>query len=110
VFESLLFALAIAVSLTPQLLPAIVTVSLATGARRMAARSVLVKRLASIEDLGNMVVLFTDKTGTLTEGQTTFAGALDLGGAPSLVAVGVALHRGDGGRGWDRQGRHDQRA
>ena len=73
VFESLLFAFAIAVSLTPQLLPAIVTVSLATGARRMAARSVLVKRLVSIEDLGNMVVLFTDKTGTLTEGRTTFA-------------------------------------
>jgi len=81
VFESLLFALAIAVSLTPQLLPAIVTVSLATGARRMAARSVLVKRLVSIEDLGNMAVLFTDKTGTLTEGQTAFAAALDPNGA-----------------------------
>jgi magnesium-transporting ATPase (P-type) len=57
--ESLLFALAIAVSLTPQLLPAIVTISLATGARRMARRSVLVKRLVSIEDLGNMTVLST---------------------------------------------------
>ena len=91
VFESLLFALAIAVSLTPQLLPAIVTVSLATGARRMAARSVLVKRLVSIEDLGNMAVLFTDKTGTLTEGQTTFAGARDLGGAPSLEVLRLGL-------------------
>lgn len=91
VFESLLFALAIAVSLTPQLLPAIVTVSLATGARRMAARSVLVKRLVSIEDLGNMVVLFTDKTGTLTEGRTTFANALDLGGVPSLEVLRLGL-------------------
>jgi len=91
VFESLLFALAIAVSLTPQLLPAIVTVSLATGARRMAARSVLVKRLVSIEDLGNMVVLFTDKTGTLTEGRTTFAAALDLHGAPSPEVLQLGL-------------------
>jgi len=91
VFESLLFALAIAVSLTPQLLPAIVTVSLATGARRMAARSVLVKRLVSIEDLGNMAVLFTDKTGTLTEGQTAFAAALDPGGAPSSEVLQLGL-------------------
>ncbi len=91
VFESLLFALAIAVSLTPQLLPAIVTVSLATGARRMAARSVLVKRLVSIEDLGNMVVLFTDKTGTLTEGRTTFVDALDPSGAPSSEVLRLGL-------------------
>ncbi len=59
VVEPLLFSLAIAVSLTPELLPAIVTVSLATGARRMAAQLVLVKRLVAIEDLGNMTVLFT---------------------------------------------------
>ncbi|HLJ62080.1 MAG TPA: magnesium-translocating P-type ATPase [bacterium] len=91
VVESILFALAIAVSLTPQLLPAIVTVSLATGARRMAARSVLVKRLVSIEDLGNMVVLFTDKTGTLTEGHTTFAAALDPSGAPSPEVLRLGL-------------------
>jgi Mg2+-importing ATPase len=101
-FESLLFALAIAVSLTPQLLPAIVTVSLATGARRMAARSVLVKRLVSIEDLGNMVVLFTDKTGTLTEGRTAFAAALGLTGAssPEVFRLGLlctsAIAGGDG--------------
>ena len=66
---SVLFALAIAVGLTPQLLPAIVTISLSTGAKRLAERKVVVKRLVSIEDLGNIVVLFTDKTGTLTEGQ-----------------------------------------
>ncbi len=68
ILESALFALAIAVGLTPQLLPAIVTVSLATGARRLAQRQVIVKRLVCIEDLGNVEVLFTDKTGTLTEG------------------------------------------
>lgn len=91
VIESLLFALAIAVSLTPQLLPAIVTVSLATGARRMAKRSVLVKRLVSIEDLGNMTVLFTDKTGTLTEGRVTFVGALDTAGNPSEDVLRLGL-------------------
>jgi Mg2+-importing ATPase len=89
-FESLLFALAIAVSLTPQLLPAIVTVSLATGARRMAQRQVLVKRLVSIEDLGNMTVLFTDKTGTLTAGRMTFADALDTEGRHSDAVLELA--------------------
>ena len=78
--ESVLFALAIAVGLTPQLLPAIVTISLSTGAKRLAERAVVVKRLVSIEDLGNIVVLFTDKTGTLTEGRITFAAALDAAG------------------------------
>ncbi len=70
--ESALFALAIAVGLTPQLLPAIVTVSLATGSRRLSQRSVIVKRLVCIEDLGNIRVLFTDKTGTLTDGHIRF--------------------------------------
>jgi P-type Mg2+ transporter len=78
VLTSLLFALAIAVGLTPQLLPAIVTVSLSTGARRLAERSVIVKRLVAIEDLGNIEVFFTDKTGTLTEGRITFAGGNQL--------------------------------
>jgi P-type Mg2+ transporter len=81
--ESALFALAIAVGMTPQLLPAIVTVSLSLGARRLAAHSVLVKRLISIEDLGNITVLFTDKTGTLTEGRIEFLGAFDAAGAES---------------------------
>jgi Mg2+-importing ATPase len=83
VLESALFALAIAVGLTPQLLPAIVTVSLSTGARRLAKKDVVVKRLVSIEDLGNIQVLFTDKTGTLTEGRTVFTGAIDPSGDPS---------------------------
>jgi P-type Mg2+ transporter len=80
---SILFALAIAVGLTPQLLPAIVTVSLSSGARRLTERKVVVKRLVAIEDLGNIEVFFTDKTGTLTEGQITFAAALDAHGRGS---------------------------
>ncbi|MGD0273217.1 MAG: magnesium-translocating P-type ATPase [Gaiellaceae bacterium] len=80
IIQSALFALAIAVGLTPQLLPAIVTVSLATGARRLAQSKVIVKRLVCIEDLGNVEVLFTDKTGTLTEGHISFAKPLDWRG------------------------------
>ncbi|BCW81879.1 magnesium-translocating P-type ATPase [Arthrobacter sp. NicSoilC5] len=74
--ESLLFSLAIAVGITPQLLPAVVSTSLATGTRQLAKRKVLVKRLVCIEDLGDMDILVTDKTGTLTEGRISFTGAL----------------------------------
>jgi len=81
--EALLFSLAIAIGITPQLLPAIVSVSLSTGSRRLARRRVLVKRLVAIEDLGNIEVLFTDKTGTLTEGAITFDQALDPAGQPA---------------------------
>jgi P-type Mg2+ transporter len=87
VLDSLLFSLAIAVGLTPQLLPAIVTVSLSTGARRLARRSVIVKRLVAIEDLGNIEVLFTDKTGTLTDGRIGFAAALDPAGDASEAVL-----------------------
>jgi P-type Mg2+ transporter len=83
VIQSILFALSIAIGLTPQLLPAIVTVSLSTGARRLAERKVIVRRLVAIEDFGNIDVFFTDKTGTLTEGRISFAAALDAGGAES---------------------------
>ncbi|TFD18282.1 magnesium-translocating P-type ATPase [Cryobacterium sp. TMT2-23] len=76
--ESLLFSLAIAVGITPQLLPAVVSTSLATGARRLAQRRVLVKRLVCIEDLGDMDVLVTDKTGTLTEGRIRFTGTMSV--------------------------------
>ena len=89
--QSALFALAIAVGLTPQLLPAIVTISLSTGARRLARKSVIVKRLVSIEDLGNIDVVFTDKTGTLTEGRITFSAALDLAGQPSNETLLLGL-------------------
>jgi P-type Mg2+ transporter len=86
--ESLMFALAIAIGLTPQLLPAIVTISLSVGARQLAQRSVIVKRLVSIEDLGNIEVLFTDKTGTLTQGKITFRRGIDADGA-AAADVGV---------------------
>jgi len=81
--EALLFSLAIAIGITPQLLPAIVSVSLATGSRHLARSRVLVKRLVTIEDLGNIELLFTDKTGTLTEGTITFDRSIDAGGVES---------------------------
>jgi len=69
VIESLLFAVALAVGLTPELLPAIVTYNLSRGARHLAAAGVLVKRLPAIQNMGSMTILCTDKTGTLTEGR-----------------------------------------
>ena len=68
VLESLLFSLALAVGLTPQLLPAIISINLAHGAKKMAQKKVIVKRLSSIENFGSMNVICSDKTGTLTEG------------------------------------------
>jgi P-type Mg2+ transporter len=72
VIDALLFSLAIAVGISPQLLPAVVATSLAAGAKQLARSKVLVKRLVCIEDLGDVDVLFTDKTGTLTEGSLRF--------------------------------------
>src|SRR6478672_1203462 len=89
--QSLLFSLAIAVGITPQLLPAVVSTALATGSRQLARIKVLVKRLVSIEDLGDMDVLVTDKTGTLTEGRITFTAALDPAGAPSPEVLRLGL-------------------
>ena len=86
IMEALLFSLAIAVGITPQLLPAVVSTSLAAGARRMSRRKVLVKRLVCIEDLGDVDVLFTDKTGTLTQGHVDYARAVPAGdGDPDAV-------------------------
>ncbi len=79
VIDALLFSLAIAVGITPQLLPAVVSTSLAAGSRRMSRRKVLVKRLVCIEDLGDVDVLFTDKTGTLTEGRIAYIRAVPAG-------------------------------
>ena len=78
--DSFLFSLALAVGLTPQLLPAIITVNLATGARAMAKKKVIVKRLSSIENFGSMNILCSDKTGTITEGKVTIKDALDING------------------------------
>jgi len=89
--EALLFSLAIAIGITPQLLPAIVSVSLSSGSRQLARRRVLVKRLVVIEDLGNIEVLFTDKTGTLTEGSITFDEAVDPGGGPATAPLVLGL-------------------
>ena len=79
--DSLLFSLAVAVGLVPELMPAIVTISLAQGAARMAKVQVVVKRLVSIEDFGNMDILCTDKTGTLTEGKIILHDCQSLGEA-----------------------------
>ncbi|WP_411908606.1 magnesium-translocating P-type ATPase [Mesorhizobium sp. ES1-4] len=81
--ESLLFSLALAVGLTPELLPAIISVTLARGARTMAANGVIVRRLDAIENLGSMDLLCTDKTGTLTEGVIHLDGWLDVEGNAS---------------------------
>ena len=87
VVDSFLFALALGVGLTPQLLPAIISVNLAQGAQRMARHRVIVKRLASIENFGSMDVLCADKTGTLTEGSAQVHAALSADGAPSPTTL-----------------------
>ncbi len=97
--ESLLFAVALAVGLTPELLPAIVTVTLARGARAMAAQGVIVRRLEAIENLGGIDILCTDKTGTLTEGAIELDAALDAQGSDSvevrrLAYLNAALETG----------------
>ncbi|WP_334891764.1 magnesium-translocating P-type ATPase [Nostoc sp.] len=83
VLESFLFSLALAVGLTPQLLPAIVSVNLARGAKKMAKKQVIVKRLPAIENFGSMNVFCTDKTGTLTEGEVKIHSAVDVEGKES---------------------------
>jgi Mg2+-importing ATPase len=97
--ETLLFAVALAVGLSPELLPAILSVNLARGAQMMARAGVLVRRLNAIENLGSMDVLCTDKTGTLTEGVVQVEGAYDVSGRPSpavlqLAGVNAALETG----------------
>jgi Mg2+-importing ATPase len=98
---SLMFSVALAVGLTPELLPMITTVTLSRGAVRMARRKVIVKRLAAIHDLGAMTVLCTDKTGTLTSAQIELAGSLAPGGQadpqPARLAAIAARLGGDKG-------------
>ena len=81
--DSFLFSIALAVGLTPQLLPAIININLSKGSQEMAKRGVIVRRLESIENFGSMDILCTDKTGTLTEGVVQLDGALDVNGEPS---------------------------
>ena len=88
--ESFLFAVALAVGLTPELLPMIVSVTLARGAIRMAKAQVIVKRLGAIHDLGSMDVLCTDKTGTLTEAKIKLARQVTLSGAGSERVLDLA--------------------
>jgi Mg2+-importing ATPase len=91
IIQSLLFSLAIAVGITPQLLPAVVSTSLAAGSKAMARRHVLVKRMVCIEDLGDLDLLVTDKTGTLTTGRIEFERAVPVDGADDseLIALGL---------------------
>ena len=88
--ETLLFAIALAVGLSPELLPAILSVNLARGAQAMANHGVLVRHLNAIENLGSMDVLCTDKTGTLTEGIVQVEGAYDCAGHKSKAVLELA--------------------
>ncbi len=124
VLDSLMFAVALAVGLTPELLPMITTVTLSRGAVRLARRKVIVKRLAAIHDLGAMTVLCTDKTGTLTSAEIVLARSLAPSGAddPHVATLGAIAARLSGDRGaldaaliqgardaasgWVLQGRH----
>jgi Mg2+-importing ATPase len=97
--DSLLFAVALAVGLTPELLPAIINVTLSAGARGMAKHGVIVRRLNSIENLGSMDIFCTDKTGTLTEGVIVLQDATDADGRTSteirqLAFLNAALETG----------------
>ena len=90
--ESLLFAVALAVGLVPEFMPMITSVTLANGAVRMARAKVIVRHLASIQNLGSIDVLCSDKTGTLTRGEMQLEAALDLEGRPRedvLVLAGL---------------------
>ena len=89
-FQSLLFAVALAVGLTPEFLPMITSVTLSKGAVAMARRKVIVKHLSSIQNLGSLDVLCSDKTGTLTTGTMSFDRSLDAFGNPSSRALELA--------------------
>lgn len=80
VLDSFLFSLALAVGLTPQLLPAIITINLSKGASSMAKQKVIVKRLSAIENFGSMNILCSDKTGTITAGKVNVKDALGIDG------------------------------
>lgn len=94
-FNSLLFGLAIAIGIVPEMMPAIVTITLSTGAHRMAKEKVIVKRLESMENLGNLDTLCTDKTGTLTEGKIFLVGSYSPDSTPDdprVLALSLACN------------------
>lgn len=81
--ESFMFALALSVGLTPQMLPAIISVNLSQGAKRMSEQGVIVKKLNAIENFGSMTIMCSDKTGTITKGKVKLDSAVDYAGAKS---------------------------
>lgn len=92
IFESLLFALALAVGVAPEMLPAITTIALSRGATNLANKKVVVKKLSTIEDLGNMNVLCMDKTGTLTEHKLELERGVNVNGEEDLKIIEHGLH------------------
>src|SRR5208337_605455 len=94
ILDSLLFAVALAVGLTPELLPMIMSINLSRGAVAMSQKGVIVKRLAAIQNFGNMDVLCTDKTGTLTENKLTLNNYEDLEGKESPKVLMYAYFNG----------------
>ena len=91
VLEALLFSLALAVGIIPEALPVIITVGLSDGALRLVKKKVVVKRLEAIEDVGNVDVLCTDKTGTLTQNEIVVEGIVDAEGLERLELIKYAL-------------------
>jgi Mg2+-importing ATPase len=91
IIDAFLFSIALAVGLIPQLLPAIISINLSKGAKKMAAKKVIIKRLESIENLGSMNVLCFDKTGTLTKGEMKIKSAIVADGKESQKALLYAV-------------------
>jgi len=100
IFESFLFALALAVGITPEVLPVIMTITLSSGALTMSKKKVVCKRLASVENLGNMDTLCCDKTGTLTEGKMTLVKSVNPDGSKNenLIIFGLLCNSIKGGK------------
>jgi Mg2+-importing ATPase len=96
VVDTVLFALTVAMGITPELLPLIVTLSLSYGSKKLAKKDIIVKQFVSIEDLGNMEVLCTDKTGTLTEGKISLSSYQDGSGkeSPEVINLGLICNSG----------------
>lgn len=90
--DAILFALALAVGMAPELLPAVSTIAMSSGARRMLDKKVVVKELESIQNLGEVNLICTDKTGTITEGKVTVDRIIDLNGLPSDFCIEIAYN------------------